>query len=94
VAAKFLWNDPEIQQSYFYSGQERWKWEDTDDYEFITYRRPIFEYINCLIRHNLAISQFYQLKPDKEVKTDEDELEMLFPRMMVFKATKLLDCCL
>lgn len=48
VAAKYLWNDPDEQQTYFYSGEERWKWEDNDKFEFVTYRRPISEYINLL----------------------------------------------
>ena len=88
VAAKYLWNDPTIQQSYFYSGEEKWKWENNDDFDFITYRRPIYEYINSLVTHNLSIAKFYQLKPEKEIQTTEDELEMLFPRMMVFKTVK------
>lgn len=88
VAGKYLWNDPIRQQSYFYSGAEKWKWEDADDFEFITYRRPIYEYINSLTKHNLSIEKFYQLKPEKEVLTEEDKLEMLFPRMMVFKTVK------
>lgn len=88
VAAKYLWNDPIICQSYFYSGEERWKWEDNDEFDFITYRRPIYEYINSLINQNLSIARFYQLKPEKEIQTEEDKLEMLFPRMMVFKVVK------
>lgn len=88
VAAKYLWNDPIEQQSYFYSGDERWKWDDNDDFEFITHRRPIYEYINCLVKHNLQIDEFYQLKPVKKCLTEEDNLEMCFPRMMVFKTVK------
>lgn len=86
VAAKYLWNDPINQQSYFYSGAEKWKWDNNDEFEFITYRRPIYEYINCLIDNNLSIAKFYQLKPEKEIVSEEDNLEMLFPRMMVIKA--------
>jgi SAM-dependent methyltransferase len=89
VAAKYLWNDPEIQQSYFYSGPEKWKWDDNDDFEFITYRRPIFEYINCLSQNKLYIERFFQLKPAKELKTEEDKMETIFPRMMVFKTKKM-----
>lgn len=88
VAAKYLWNDSINQQSYFYSGTEKWKWDDNDEFEFITYRRPIYEYINCLIENNLSISKFYQLKPQKEVVSEEEKLEMLFPRMMVFRVIK------
>jgi ubiquinone/menaquinone biosynthesis C-methylase UbiE len=88
VATKYLWNDPIKQQSYFYSGPEKWKWRDNDDFEFITYRRPIYEYINTLIKHNLSIVNFFQLKPEKELLTEEDKLEILFPRMMVFKTVK------
>jgi len=88
VAAKYLWNDPIAQQSYFYSGEEKWKWEDSDNFDFITYRRPIYEYINSLVKHNLSIAKFHQLKPEKEILTEEDELEMLFSRFMVFKAIK------
>lgn len=88
VAAKYLWYDPAQQQSYFYSGEEKWKWEEDDTFDFITYRRPIYEYINLLVDHHLLIDRFYQLKPDKEICSEEDKLEMLFPRMMVFKTTK------
>ena len=88
VAAKYLWNDPEIQQSYFYSGPEKWKWNENDDFEFITYRRPIYEYINCLAENSLYIEKFFQLKPEKELITEEDKLEIIFPRMMVFKTIK------
>jgi len=88
MAATYLWNDPPIRQSYFYSGPEKWKWEDDDDFEFITYRRPIYEYINFLIKHNLSIAAFHQLKREKEIVSEEDILETIFPRMMVFKATK------
>ena len=88
VAAKYLWNDPENQQSYFYSGPEKWKWNENDDFEFITYRRPIYEYINCLTENNLYIEKMFQLKPKKELITEEDKLEVLFPRMMVFKTIK------
>jgi len=90
IAAKYLWNDPINQQSYFYSGPEKWKWDDNDDdFEFITYRRPIYEYINYLVENKLNIEKFFQLKPNKEIQTEEDKLEMIFPRMMVFKARKI-----
>jgi len=88
AAAKYLWNEPEIQQSYFYSGPEKWKWNENDDFEFITYRRPIYEYINCLSENNLYVEKFYQLKPEKEIITEEDKLESIFPRLMVFKTVK------
>ena len=88
VAAKYLWKDPEIQQSYFYSGSEKWKWNENDNFEFISYRRPIYEYINCLVENGLYIEKFFQLKPEKELITEEDKLEIIFPRMMVFKTIK------
>jgi 2-polyprenyl-3-methyl-5-hydroxy-6-metoxy-1,4-benzoquinol methylase len=88
VAAKYLWDDPENQQSYFYCGPEIFKWNENDDFEFITYRRPIYEYINCLTKNSLYIEKFYQLKPEKELATEEDKLETIFPRMMVFKTVK------
>ena len=88
AASRYLWNDPINQQSYFYSGPEKWKWENNDDFEFITYRRPIYEYINFLSANNLYIEKFHQLKPKKEILTEEDKMEMIFPRMMVFKTIK------
>jgi ubiquinone/menaquinone biosynthesis C-methylase UbiE len=86
IGAKHLWNDPVEQHSYFYTGPEKWKWDNEDDFEFVTYRKPISEYINMLTNIGFYIKSCYQLKPiDIIVKTEEEKLEALFPRHIVFK---------
>lgn len=90
VAAKYLWNDAVEQQSYFYTGEERWKWDDSDAFEFITYRRTIGDYINTLSDCRLVVSRFHQLKINHDTISDEEEkLETEFPRIMVFKAIRI-----
>ena len=86
VASKFLWNEENLQPSYFYQGDEQWKWEEEDDYEFTTYRYPIDYHINNLIKAGFSIDSFHQLQPISNVEeSDEGQLENLFPRIMVFK---------
>lgn len=90
IGAKYLWNDPSPQHSYFYSGPERWRWEDEDDFEFISYRKPISDYINMLADIGFYIRNCHQLQLVKqEAESEEENLELLFPRHMVFKVIKL-----
>ncbi len=89
VAAKFLWNEPGIQPTYFYSGSENWKWEDDDEYSFTTYRHPIDFYINTLTRVGFSIERFHELSVHHtQTITEEERLEQLYPRLMVFKCCK------
>lgn len=86
VGGRYLWNDPAAQHSYFYTGAEKWKWEDEDDFEFITYRKPISEYINILTDIGFYIKNCYQLEPTIEnAQSEEEKLELLFPRHILFK---------
>jgi len=90
VASKYLWNEKDGQQSYFYTGEERWKWEDDDDFEFITYRRTIGDYINKLSDCKMLVSKLHQLKIEHDVINDDEELlETEYPRIMVFKSVKI-----
>jgi SAM-dependent methyltransferase len=89
VAARFLWNDSESQQSYFYDGPETWKWEEGDDFAFTTYRHPIDFYINALNAAGFTVEKFHQLRnqtPDPA--SAEEQFEQLYPRIMVFKCRK------
>ena len=62
---------------------------DSDAFEFITYGRTIGDYINTLSDCGLVVSRFHQLKINHDTIRDEEEkLETLFPRIMVFKAMK------
>lgn len=89
IAARFLWKEDNLHDSYFYSGEEKWKWDNNDDFEFVTYRRPIFEYINLLVDAGFYIERFYELQINHEKPTSlEEELETKFPRSMVFKARR------
>jgi SAM-dependent methyltransferase len=89
VAAKFLWNEPGLQPTYFYSGSETWQWEEGDEYSFTTYRHPIDFYINTLTRVGFSIDRFHELPiHHSEIITEEERLEQLYPRLMVFKCCK------
>jgi len=89
VAAKFLWEEPGLQPTYFYSGSETWKWEEGDEYSFTTYRHPIDFYVNTLVRVGFHIERFHQLRIyHTEITTEEERLEQLYPRLMVFKCCK------
>ena len=88
IACYYLWDVPEVEKSYFYSGPEKWKWDKGDDFDFISYRRPIYEYINALSEHGLLVEKFYQLKRLRGGESRDEKLESIFPRMMVFKAVK------
>lgn len=89
VAAKFLWNDPALQHAYFYDGPETWKWEETDDFSFTTYRHPIDFYINALSAANFTLERFHQLRNrNPEPASEEEQLEQFYPRLMVFKCRK------
>jgi SAM-dependent methyltransferase len=89
VAAKFLWEEPGLQPTYFYSGSENWKWEAGDEYSFTTYRHPIDFYINTLRIVGFSIDRFHELPiHHTEIITEEERLEQLYPRLMVFKCCK------
>jgi len=89
VAAKFLWDEPGLQPTYFYSGAEIWKWEKGDEYSFTSYRHPIDFYVNTLARTGFHIEQFHELPiHHAEITTEEERLEQLYPRLMVFTCCK------
>jgi len=88
VTAKYLWNDPLPQHSYFYTGPEKWKWEDEDELEFVTFRRPISEYINLLIDEGFTIVRVHQLQDFHEEMEGKNEFDQLYPNLIVFKVTK------
>ncbi|HWT76995.1 MAG TPA: class I SAM-dependent methyltransferase [Mobilitalea sp.] len=90
VTSKYLWNDPPETHSYFYTGPTKWKWEDDDDFEFVTYRKPIGEYINILTDMGFYIRKVYQL-PEKleKIESEQDEFSILYPSINVIKAVNV-----
>lgn len=89
VAAKFLWDEPGLQPTYFHSGSETWKWQADDEYAFTTYRHPIDFYVNTLASVGFHIERFHELAiHHTEITTEEERLEQLYPRLMVFKCCK------
>lgn len=90
VTSKYLWNDPPETHSYFYTGPTKWKWEDDDDFEFVTYRRPIGEYINMLTDIGFYVRKVYQLqKHFDKIESEEDQFNALYPGSVVIKAINL-----
>lgn len=88
ITAKYLWDDPVEQHSYFYTGPEKWKWEDDDDFEFVSYRRPVSDYINMLVDAGFNINRLYQLQDNYEEIGGKGEFNELYPNLIVFKVTK------
>jgi 2-polyprenyl-3-methyl-5-hydroxy-6-metoxy-1,4-benzoquinol methylase len=90
VMAKYLFHDPVETHSYFYTGPTKWKWEEEDGFEFVTYCRPISEYINLLIDNGLYIMRVHELQERQEHTEDRtDEFDVLYPKVLVIKSIKL-----
>jgi 2-polyprenyl-3-methyl-5-hydroxy-6-metoxy-1,4-benzoquinol methylase len=89
VANEILWKTYPTDQGYFLRGGETWKWENEDDFEFTSYRRPISDYINSLIDTGFCLERFHEMSPKYEELVDEEQkLEQMYPRYMVFLARK------
>ncbi len=89
IASGLVWKEDNIDDSYFYSGEEKWKWENNDNFEFITYRRPIYEYVNFLIDAGFIFERFYEFPLNHDNPNGlEEELETKYPRLMLFKVKK------
>lgn len=89
IASGLAWKEDNIEDSYFYIGEEKWKWESSHNFEFITYRRPICDYINLLVDAGFIIERFHELPLNHQNPKDlEEELETKYPRIMVFKVRK------
>lgn len=90
IANELLWKENPVDNGYFLRGAETWKWDDTDAFEFTTYRRPISDYVNMLIETGFRLERFHEMSPGYvNPVTEEQKLEQRYPRYMVFKATKL-----
>jgi len=89
VGIRELWHEDQNDPSYFYRGEYRWKWEDEDDFYFTTFRRPIEDYINGLIDQGFILERFHEISPKyDEIASKTDELETIYPTIMIFKAQK------
>lgn len=90
ITSKYLWNDPPETYSYFYTGPTKWRWEDDDNFEFITYRRPISDYINMLADTGFYIRKVYQLHEHFEkIESEQEQFNALYPSIIVIKAINL-----
>lgn len=93
VAFGSIWKEDGISDNYFYTGEEKWKWLDSDDFDFITYRRPIYEYINFLIDAGFSLERFYEFESARQNASEEEiALYKKYPSLMVFKANKVREC--
>jgi ubiquinone/menaquinone biosynthesis C-methylase UbiE len=90
ITSKYLWNDPPETHSYFYTGPTKWKWEDDDYFEFVTYRRPISDYINMLSDIGFYIRKIYQLEEHFEkIESEQEQFNALYPNIIVLKAINI-----
>lgn len=90
ITSRYLYNDPAETHSYFYTGPTKWKWEDDDNFEFVTYRHPISDYINMLTDMGFYIRKVYEIKEHlDQVEKEEDLFRILYPNMIVVKAINI-----
>ena len=95
LAATELWPEDNVNPSYFYRGPDHWKWNEEDDFEFITYRRPLQDYFNSLIEAGFQIKKFIELEPvvsrlteDTFMNEKEAEMAKRFPQGMIILSEK------
>lgn len=91
IGATDLWPEEKSDPWYGYSGQIRWKWNKEDDYWFISYRRPVSEYVNLLVNNNLYIQGIHELYPktiDPGWVPLESELRQRYPSALAISARK------
>lgn len=92
IEASFLYpNEENLHKDYHYIGPEKWKWEEDDDFWFVTYRRPVSDYLNSLVCAELKISKVADLYPKKklvDISTKEQEIIGRFPSILVIRAEK------
>lgn len=89
VAARELWPADGFSDSYFYRGSEHWTWKPEDDFVFVSYRRPVQDFVNGLADAGFMINRFHELAPKSgDPSEKEHQLELRFPRFMVFSAVK------
>jgi hypothetical protein len=70
---------------------EVWKWDNRfrDDFTFTSFPHPLGYYINQLSACGFIIDRMHELMvPHKEISTEEEKLETIFPRYLVIKAIK------
>ncbi|MBN2239796.1 MAG: methyltransferase domain-containing protein [Dehalococcoidales bacterium] len=89
VAYSTIWKDEKENPGYFDESPDIWKWEDEDDYTFITFHHPVEFYVNHLSGCGFRIDRMHELiVPHEEPADEEERLETIFPRYLVVKAVK------
>lgn len=88
LAASTVWKSEELDNNYFYSGESRWKWDLQDDFEFVSYRRPLDEIINMFIVTGFNLKGFYELGINNNQDDELSTLQSKFPKVMVCKWEK------
>ncbi|MEM7151589.1 MAG: class I SAM-dependent methyltransferase [Myxococcota bacterium] len=76
---------------YGYRGPMRWKWDDDDAFEFVTYRRTIADLVGGVIRCGFRLDRFEELlpkRPEPEWNEVEHEVRTRFPSILVIAADK------
>lgn len=88
LAATTVWKSEELDNNYFYSGESRWKWDLNDEFEFVSYRRPLDEFINKCIDNGFVLKRFHELGINNNQSDEFSVLQSKFPKVMVCKWRK------
>ena len=86
-----IWKDEKEDTEYLDERPEVWKWDNRfrDDFTFTSFPHPLEYYINQLSACGFIIDRMHELMvPHKEISTEEEKLETIFPRYLVIKAIK------
>jgi hypothetical protein len=86
-----IWKNEKESTNYFDERPEIWKWDNRlqDDFTFTSFPHPLEYYINQLSACGFIIDRMHELTvPHKEISTEEEKLDMVFPRFLVLKAIK------
>jgi SAM-dependent methyltransferase len=91
AAYNTIWKDEKENSGYFDERPEVWKWGDNlqDDFTFTSFPHPIEFYVNNLTTCGFVIERMHELAvPHTKIASEEEKLEMVFPRYLVIKAIK------
>jgi SAM-dependent methyltransferase len=93
LGAAELWPEENGDPHYDYRGPVRWKWRPENEFEFVTFRRPVADYLNGLVAAGFILERFLELcpKPDPNWSERERVLRTRFPSLLIIKARKATD---
>lgn len=89
--ASVLSPEDQADPRYAYRGAVRWKWDPSDAFEFVTYRRTMADIINALVRTGFQIERVEELLPkipEPDWNEVEREVRTRFPSLLVIAAAK------